>query len=164
VTGALRTGHSRLAGYSGLRSPIADVRFTCKAIGTIEAGSVRSGAGFCHPRAYNQLRLSPKNRETPMPAYFVFHNRIKDPAMMTEYIGKAFESLAPYNVEFLVADENSTVIEGETHLPRTIVIKFPTREMAEAWYNSPVYREILPLRLAATEGYAVIVDGYAPAN
>jgi hypothetical protein len=50
------------------------------------------------------------------------------------------------------------------HLPRTIVIKFPTREIAAAWYNSPVYREILPLRLAATEGYAVIVDGYAPAS
>jgi hypothetical protein len=33
-----------------------------------------------------------------MPAYFVFHNRIKDPAMMAEYIGKAFASLAPYNM------------------------------------------------------------------
>jgi uncharacterized protein (DUF1330 family) len=28
-----------------------------------------------------------------------------------------------------------------------------------AWYNSPAYQEVLPLRLAATEGFAVLVDG-----
>jgi uncharacterized protein (DUF1330 family) len=32
-----------------------------------------------------------------------------------------------------------------------------------AWYNSPAYQEFLPLRLAATEGFGVLVDGFVPA-
>lgn len=44
-------------------------------------------------------------------------------------------------------------------LPRTVVIKFNSREEALRWYNSDAYREARPLRLAATDGYTVLVDG-----
>lgn len=95
-----------------------------------------------------------------MAAYFVVHDRVKDAKKLHEYIGKAHETMAPYKPELLVADENSTVLEGKTDLPRTIVFKFDTREAAMAWYNSPEYQAILPLRLEATEGYALLVDGF----
>jgi uncharacterized protein (DUF1330 family) len=81
---------------------------------------------------------------------------------MQEYIPKALETMAPYNPEILVFDENSQVIEGSTNLPRTIVIKFDSRDAMMAWYNSPEYQEVLPLRLEATEGFSVIVDGFEP--
>ncbi|HMJ10270.1 MAG TPA: DUF1330 domain-containing protein [Polyangiaceae bacterium] len=99
-----------------------------------------------------------------MSAYFIFHNRITDPSKMQEYVPRAFASLTPYEPEFLVLDENSHVVEGSTHLPRTIVIKFKSRRDAEAWYNSPEYRQALPLRLEATEGIAMIVDAFVPAG
>ena len=38
-----------------------------------------------------------------------------------------------------------------------------SREKAEAWYNCAEYQAALPIRLGATEGYAVIVDEFAPA-
>jgi uncharacterized protein (DUF1330 family) len=98
-----------------------------------------------------------------MPAYFIFHNRIHNQDKMQEYIGKAFASLQAYEPEFLVLDENTHMVEGSSEYPRTIVIKFKTRAQAEAWYNSPAYREALPLRLAACEGTAMLVDGYEPA-
>jgi uncharacterized protein (DUF1330 family) len=63
-----------------------------------------------------------------------------------------------------VLDENTEVIEGSLSLPRTIVIKFKSRADAMAWYNSPEYRAVLPLRLEATDGFAVLVDGFAPAG
>ena len=97
-----------------------------------------------------------------MPAYFVTHNRIRNAEKMQEYIPKALEIMAPYNPEILVFDENSQVIEGSTNLPRTIVIKFDSRDAMMAWYNSPEYQEVLPLRLEATEGFSVIVDGFEP--
>jgi uncharacterized protein (DUF1330 family) len=97
-----------------------------------------------------------------MTAYFIFHNRITDPSKMQEYIPKAFASLLPYEPEFLALDENSHIVEGSTDLPRTIVIKFKSRSDAQAWYDSPEYRAALPLRLDATEGIAMIVDGYVP--
>ena len=97
-----------------------------------------------------------------MAAYFVFHNRIHNAEKMQEYVSKALETLAPYHPEMLVFDENSQVIEGNTNLPRTIVVKFDSRDAAMAWYNSPAYQEVLPLRLAATEGFSVLVDGFVP--
>ena len=56
------------------------------------------------------------------------------------------------------------VIEGSLSLPRTIVIRFKSGADATAWYNSPEYRAVLPLRLEATEGFAVLVDGFDPAG
>jgi uncharacterized protein (DUF1330 family) len=67
--------------------------------------------------------------------------------------------MAAYHPEILVFAEHAEVLEGQTHLPRTIVMKFDSRDAALAWYNSPAYQEVLPLRLAATEGFAVLVDG-----
>ena len=97
-----------------------------------------------------------------MPAYIVTHNRIRNADKMQEYIPRALETMAPYNPEILVFDENSQVIEGSTNLLRTIVIKFDSRDAMMAWYNSPEYQEVLPLRLEATEGFSVIVDGFEP--
>jgi|SRR6516162_8950971 uncharacterized protein (DUF1330 family) len=97
-----------------------------------------------------------------MSAYFVFHNRVHDAEKMQEYIPKALETMAPYHAEVLVCDENSEVIEGSTNLPRTIVIRFRSRDDAIAWYNSTHYQAVCSLRLKATEGFAVLVDGFVP--
>jgi uncharacterized protein (DUF1330 family) len=41
-----------------------------------------------------------------------------------------------------------------------VVIEFPSREAAEAWYHSPEYQAILPHRKANSEGHIAIVDGF----
>jgi uncharacterized protein (DUF1330 family) len=53
------------------------------------------------------------------------------------------------------------VIEGRW--PGTVVIlEFPDADRARAWYRSPAYQEILPLRTNHIEGDAIIVEGVAP--
>ena len=99
-----------------------------------------------------------------MSAYFVLHNRIRDTRKLQEYIPKAIETMAPFNAQVLVLDENSQVIEGRTDLPRTIIIRFNSRDDAMAWYHSLGYRAVLPLRLDATEGFAVLVDEFVPSG
>lgn len=94
-----------------------------------------------------------------MAAYFVFHIRIPDETKLQEYYIKADEALAPYNHEILVFDDHSEVMEGNMNLPRTIVLKFDSRDTALAWYNSPAYQAARALRLEVTESYAVLVDG-----
>ncbi|WP_309682767.1 DUF1330 domain-containing protein [Polaromonas sp.] len=96
-------------------------------------------------------------------AYFVLHNRIVDAQKMQDYIPKALETLAAYQAEILVFDENATVMEGSTSLPRMILIRFDSRATATAWYNSPAYQAVLPLRLDATEGFAMMVENFVPA-
>ena len=51
--------------------------------------------------------------------------------------------------------------EGEW--PGTVVIvEFPTVDHAKAWYRSPAYQEILPLRTNNIDGATIIVDGVPP--
>jgi uncharacterized protein (DUF1330 family) len=95
-------------------------------------------------------------------AYFIFHNRVNDAPKLQQYIGKAIETLAPYAPEVLVLDESSVVVEGTTNFPRTVVIKFKSREDALRWYYCAEYQAVLPQRLEATEGFAVLVDGFEP--
>ncbi|HYD73030.1 MAG TPA: DUF1330 domain-containing protein [Candidatus Binatia bacterium] len=95
-----------------------------------------------------------------MSAYFVCHNRITDAQKMGEYLRSVMPSLNAHGAEVLVVDESCTVMEGDTPLPRTIVIRFASRADAERWYNSPEYSAIRPLRLEATEGFAVLVNGF----
>lgn len=97
-----------------------------------------------------------------MPAYIIIHNTVLDAdAMMQDYIPKAIQSFGPYGAQIVVMEENSEVLEGDCEHPRTIVLKFDSREKAEGWYNSPEYQAALPIRLGASKGFAVIVDEFA---
>ncbi len=98
-----------------------------------------------------------------MAAYFIFHNKVLDADKLNnDYLPKAVESLGPYEPEVLVVDENCDVIEGNSDQARTVVVKFKSREDAMAWYNSPEYQAVLPLRLEATEGTAYLCDEFVP--
>jgi uncharacterized protein (DUF1330 family) len=99
-------------------------------------------------------------KEQRLAAYFVFQNRILDAQKMQAYIPKALETMVAYAPEVLVLDEHSQVIEGNAPFPRTVIIKFASREAAMAWYNSPEYQAIRGLRVEATEGFGVLVDGF----
>lgn len=94
-----------------------------------------------------------------MSAYIVVHNLVTDPAKMQQYVPKAIETLTAHGAEILVVAEGATVLEGSPPFPRTIILKFASREAAKAWYESPDYRKALPLRLQGTQGYAVLLDG-----
>jgi uncharacterized protein (DUF1330 family) len=45
---------------------------------------------------------------------------------------------------------------------RTMIIEFPSRDEFRAWYDSPAYRAVLPLRLESVPGIMVVVDGFVP--
>ena len=94
-----------------------------------------------------------------MSAYMVIHNTVTDPAMMEQYVPKAVETLTAHGAEILVVSDEATVVEGSPPFPRTIILKFPSSEAAKAWYDSPEYREALPLRLQSSQGFVVLVDG-----
>ena len=51
------------------------------------------------------------------------------------------------------------MVEGEWQPKRLVVLKFPDMVAAKAWYNSPEYQEILPMRLEASNGDLIMVEG-----
>ena len=77
---------------------------------------------------------------------------------IAEYLARIDATLAPHDGHFLVHGGAPTMLEGSS--PGTlIVIEFPDRARAEAWYTSPAYRDILPLRTENSTGIVFLIDG-----
>jgi uncharacterized protein (DUF1330 family) len=97
-----------------------------------------------------------------MAAYALAHLRtpqINDDVL--EYIERIQATLDPFGGRFIVHGATVEVIEGSW--PGTVVIiEFPDADAARAWYASPAYRAILPLRTTNIDGDAIIVDGVPP--
>lgn len=95
-----------------------------------------------------------------MSAYIVATYDITNPEGYAAYGPEVGPTLMAHNAEVLVAEHDSTAIEGE---PRksTIVLKFADRSAATAWYNSEEYQAVIALRTDNTEGSMVIVDGFS---
>ena len=94
-----------------------------------------------------------------MNAYAIAHLRnVRVGPDIVRYLERIDATLEPFGGRFIVHGGAVDVREGES--PGTvIVIEFPDRERATAWYDSPAYQEILPLRTRNADGMAILVDG-----
>lgn len=77
---------------------------------------------------------------------------------IVDYIERIGETLAPYGGRFLVHGGKITPVEG-TWDGDLVVLEFPDRDAAEAWYASPAYQAILPLRIERSRSIACVVEG-----
>jgi uncharacterized protein (DUF1330 family) len=50
-------------------------------------------------------------------------------------------------------------VEGGWSPGRIVVVEFPDMAAARRFYHSPEYQKILPLRLRASKGKAILVEG-----
>ena len=94
-----------------------------------------------------------------MKAYAIAHlSTLRFGPEIVEYLERIDDTLEPFGGRFLVHGARPDVREPgfEGHL---IVLEFPDRERATAWYESDAYVAILPLRTRNAEGWAVLVDG-----
>ena len=97
-----------------------------------------------------------------MSAYAIAHLRTPtaNPDIY-EYIERIQSTMDPFGGRFLVHGPDVEVREGTW--PGTIVIlEFPDVDQARAWYESPAYQEILPLRTRHIEGETIIAPGVPP--
>jgi uncharacterized protein (DUF1330 family) len=98
-------------------------------------------------------------QEDQMSAYAVAHLRtVAMGPEIVQYLERIDSTLAPFGGEFLVHGSQAEVLEGPWP-GDLIVIAFPNREQARAWYRSAAYQEILRLRTDNSEGDVIIVDG-----
>ena len=94
-----------------------------------------------------------------MPAYAVAHMRqvTMGPAIV-EYLERIDATLAPFGGRFLVHGGRVEVVEG-TWPGHLIVIEFPDRAQADAWYHSAAYQEIVALRTDNSRSDVIIAEG-----
>jgi uncharacterized protein (DUF1330 family) len=98
-------------------------------------------------------------KEHAMDAYGVAHLRkvTMGPAIV-EYLERIDATLEPFGGRFIVHGGDVEVLEGDWpgHL---VIIEFPDRDRARAWYASPAYQDILRLRMDNSEGDVIFADG-----
>ena len=94
-----------------------------------------------------------------MTAYAVAHLRSVDQnAEIVDYLRRIDATLTPYGGRFLVHGSTPEVVDG-TLDGAIVLIGFPDLDAARAWYGSPAYQEILPLRTRNADGVTLLVDG-----
>jgi uncharacterized protein (DUF1330 family) len=95
------------------------------------------------------------------PAYVISEaDAITDLTTVQKYGAKVPETLAPFkgHYHFVVGGGKTESLEGEA--PQGIVvIAFDSAEQARAWYDSPAYQAIMPLRQSSVKGRIFIVEG-----
>lgn len=94
-------------------------------------------------------------------SYAIAHlQNVRMGPQIMEYLRRIDDTLEPFAGRFLVHGMRQKVLEGDWP-GDLIIIEFPDRASAEAWYASSSYQEILPLRSRNSDGNVIIIDGNA---
>lgn len=84
-------------------------------------------------------------------AHIVGEIRIKDPGKWEEYRSRVPATLAPWGAEVLFRGKLAAVYGGEIPHTDIVAIRFRSLEEANAWFASPAYQALIPLREEAAE-------------
>ena len=94
-----------------------------------------------------------------MPAYAVGHlHDVNVGPDIIAYLKRIDATLEPFGGRFIIHGGPVTLLEG-LWSGDLIVIAFPDRDSARAWYDSPAYRQILPLRTGNSRGDVFLIEG-----
>lgn len=94
-----------------------------------------------------------------MPAYLIYKAWISAPEAYREYMRRTPAAIEAFGGRFLARGGESRTLEGEDDGARTIIVEFPSLDAAQAFYDSPRYREAIDVRRDCAEVHMVIVDG-----
>ena len=97
-----------------------------------------------------------------MSVYVISRVSIHDPDAMSRYVAEAPATVAGFGGRYLVRANTATALEGNWDADRIVVLEFPTRADALAWYHSPEYRDLRDLRWSAAEAVILMADGVEP--
>jgi len=94
-----------------------------------------------------------------MSAYLIFDIHVTDPEGYQPYRERAGGIIESYGGRYLVRGGAHETIEGDWAPDRVVVVEFDSVEQAKTCYHSPEYQEIAPIRQAASDGKAILVEG-----
>lgn len=95
-----------------------------------------------------------------MSAYlFVDVREVTDPDKLAAYRAGVLETVEAHGGRYLVLGGPAEVVEGDWPIGMPVIVEFPSRAVAEGWYRSEAYKPLLELRLQATKGAALLIDG-----
>lgn len=94
-----------------------------------------------------------------MSAYVIVEIEIHDPAAYDEYRKVVGPTLTRYGGKFIVRGGKIDVLEGSWSPKRIVVLEFESAARAREWYDSEEYRVPKQIRMKASKGNIVVVEG-----
>lgn len=93
------------------------------------------------------------------PGFVIVDVEVKDPVAYREYRERAPATVTQYGGHYIVRGGAVTHVEPGWDFQRFVVLQFPSVAAAKAWYGSPEYQAILPIRLRSTKSRMAFVEG-----
>jgi uncharacterized protein (DUF1330 family) len=98
-----------------------------------------------------------------MSSYVLFDNlEVLDAAKLDDYKPRASAVVARYGGRYVVLGGPAQILEGNWSPIYPVMLEFPTRAHASAWYESSEYRALKAMRLSAVRSSAVLLTGMGP--
>ena len=94
-----------------------------------------------------------------MAAYLLVDVEVTDPAGFEEYKQQVPATLARYGGRYLVRGGHTETLEGSWRPKRVVILEFPDRAAAKAWWSSQEYAALKALRQRSARTELVVVDG-----
>jgi uncharacterized protein (DUF1330 family) len=95
-----------------------------------------------------------------MPAYVILDIDVKNRDSFSRYVQEVAPMLARWGARYLVRGGEVDVLEGDWSHHTVVILEFPSRAVAEQFYESEEYAPLLKLRLDSTDCMLAILEGY----
>jgi uncharacterized protein (DUF1330 family) len=116
-------------------------------VASVAIGAFGTGAIFA------QTQSPPKR-----PAFYISEFELSDPEGIKPYSQQVEATFAPFTGRYIVRGGQTASLEGDQP-KRIVVIAFDSMAQAQAWYDSPAYRAIRPIRIQSAKSRVYIVEG-----
>ncbi|MFT6657293.1 DUF1330 domain-containing protein [Maritalea sp.] len=93
-----------------------------------------------------------------MSIYIVSRVTINNPDEMALYMAAAPATVEQYGGTYLARTSDFEALEGEADCDRMVVLSFPTKADAMAWYNSKEYRPLRDQRWNSADAQIVLIN------
>ena len=95
-----------------------------------------------------------------MPTYLIANIELHDPERYREYVEHVPALIERHGGAYRVRGGSSRVLEGAWTPSRFIVLEFPSRDAALAFYEDPDYVPYRSLRQSISDSNVILVDGF----
>jgi uncharacterized protein (DUF1330 family) len=93
-------------------------------------------------------------------AYVIVDMKVSDPEQYKQYMAAAPAAVKAFGGEYLVRGGRHVVMEGAWQPTRIAMLRFPTLEAAQTFYDAEQYRAARAKREGATDFFnMVVVEG-----
>lgn len=92
-------------------------------------------------------------------AFYVSEFVVTDREGIRPYSAQVESTFLPFGGRYIVRGGKISPLEGDDPKGGMVVIEFDSKEKAKAWYESPAYRKLMPIRHKSATSRVYIVEG-----